>query len=234
VFNGQEEQTDAGVSREAVQLALTRGRTRREIAEDLGIGLSTVTRWLGQERDIRKPSEAPVDLHAELKRLRRENAVLKQERDILEIGEPCCAIGWSGMANAFFAAEGCGGWTPLVRVNPPRMTFGSIEAEEADPSPAWTRGAGLHTPISRMCHVLDVSQSGVFAWQEWPACRRRQQDMVFLARAIILGTMAGNGAFRTAFALSNGTYGSPRMHLDLVDADHEIGRHPHSAANATW
>ncbi|AWX93616.1 hypothetical protein DPM13_12395 [Paracoccus mutanolyticus] len=30
---------------------------------------------------------------------------------------------------------------------------------------------------------------------------------------------------RTAFALSNGTYGSPRMHRDLVDEGHEIGRH---------
>ena len=63
--------------REAVRLALTSGRTRREIAEDLGIGLSTLTRWLGQERDASEPSEAPVDVHAELKRLRRENAVLK-------------------------------------------------------------------------------------------------------------------------------------------------------------
>lgn len=39
-------------------------------------------------------SEAPVDVHAELKRLRRENAVLKQERDILK------------KAAAFFAKEG--------------------------------------------------------------------------------------------------------------------------------
>ena len=62
--------------REAVRLALTSGRTRREIAEDLGIGLSTLTRWLGQERDVREPSEVPVDLHAELKRLRRENVDL--------------------------------------------------------------------------------------------------------------------------------------------------------------
>ena len=30
------------VRREAVRLALTSGRTRREIAEDLGIGLSTL------------------------------------------------------------------------------------------------------------------------------------------------------------------------------------------------
>ena len=41
VFYGKREQTDAGVSAEAVRLALTSGRTRREIAEDLGIGLST-------------------------------------------------------------------------------------------------------------------------------------------------------------------------------------------------
>jgi transposase len=77
-----------------VRLALTSGRTRREIAEDLGIGLSTLTRRLVQERAVVEPSEAPLDLHAELKRLRRENAVLKQERDILK------------EATAFFAKEG--------------------------------------------------------------------------------------------------------------------------------
>ena len=70
--------------REAVRLALTSGRTRREIAEDLGIGLSTLTRWLSRERDAGELVEASVDLHAELKRLRRKNAVLKQERDILK------------------------------------------------------------------------------------------------------------------------------------------------------
>ena len=70
--------------REAVRLALTSGRTRREIAEDLGIGLSALTRWLGQERDAAEPSEAPFDPHAGLKRLRRENAVLRQEREILK------------------------------------------------------------------------------------------------------------------------------------------------------
>ena len=77
-----------------MRLALTSGRTRREIAEDLGIGLSTLTRCLSLERDVGEPSEAPVDIHAELKRPRRENAVLKQERDILK------------KAAAFFAKEG--------------------------------------------------------------------------------------------------------------------------------
>ena len=36
---------------EAVRLAQTSGRTQREIAGDLGIGLSTLVRWLGRSRD---------------------------------------------------------------------------------------------------------------------------------------------------------------------------------------
>ncbi|MFD1752056.1 IS3 family transposase [Salipiger marinus] len=162
--------------REAVRLALTSGRTRREIAEDLGIGLSTLTRWLSRERDAGEPVEASVDLHAELKRLRRENAVLKQERDILK------------KAAAFFAKD-------------KSMSFAFIEAEKAS------------FPIQRMCRVLGVSQSGFFAWRDRPACHRQRQDMIHLAH------------IRTAFALSNGTYGSPRMHRDLVDEGHQIGRH---------
>jgi transposase len=84
--------------REAVRLAETSGRTRREIAEDLGIGLSTLTRWLARNRDAAIDNsghrEADEDMVAELKRLRRENEILRQERDILK------------KATAFFAKEG--------------------------------------------------------------------------------------------------------------------------------
>nr|WP_089235314.1 IS3 family transposase [Tropicimonas sediminicola] len=31
--------------------------------------------------------------------------------------------------------------------------------------------------------------------------------------------------FRTISALSNGTYGKPRMHRDLIEEGHQIGRH---------
>ncbi len=65
------------------------------------------------------------------------------------------------------------------------MIFGFIEAEKAS------------FPINRMCRVLGVSQSGFFDWQDRPACRRQRQVMVYLAH------------IRTAFALSNGTYGRP-------------------------
>ena len=82
---------------EAVQLVNTSGRTQREIAADLGIGLSTLVRWMTRSRDrqIDHPSAGrQEDIAVELKRLRRENEVLRQERDILK------------KATAFFAKEG--------------------------------------------------------------------------------------------------------------------------------
>lgn len=45
--------------REAVRLALTSGRARRESADDLGIGLSTLTRWLTQEQDAGERPQSP-------------------------------------------------------------------------------------------------------------------------------------------------------------------------------
>jgi transposase len=82
---------------EAVRLVETSGRTQREIAEDLGIGLSTLRRWLDKrrERDMEAPPpDRQEDLAAELKRLRRENEILRQEREILK------------RATTFFAKEG--------------------------------------------------------------------------------------------------------------------------------
>lgn len=82
---------------EAVRLVTTSGLTQREVADDLGIGLSTLVRWIGRRRDglAEMPDQAPqADVAAELKRLRRENEILRQERDILK------------RATAFFAREG--------------------------------------------------------------------------------------------------------------------------------
>ncbi len=71
---------------EAVRLVQTSGRTQREIAGDLGIGLSTLVRWIGRSRDRHAvdPAAAESDVTAELERLRRENEILRQERDILK------------------------------------------------------------------------------------------------------------------------------------------------------
>ena len=61
---------------EAVRLAQTSGRSRREIASDLGIGLSTLRNWIDRRRDRQMeqpPPDRQEDMAAELKRLRREN-----------------------------------------------------------------------------------------------------------------------------------------------------------------
>jgi transposase len=81
---------------EAVRLAQTSGRSRREVAADLGIGLSTLRNWIDRcDREMEQPPpECQEDMAAELKRLRRENEVLRQEREILK------------RATAFFAKEG--------------------------------------------------------------------------------------------------------------------------------
>ena len=72
---------------EAVRLARISGRTRRETTENLGVGLSTLTRWIARSRDreIDFPDKGRTeDAAKELSSLRRENAILRQKRDILK------------------------------------------------------------------------------------------------------------------------------------------------------
>ena len=44
---------------EAVRLAQTSGRSRREIAADLGVGLSTLRAWIDGQRDARDGASRP-------------------------------------------------------------------------------------------------------------------------------------------------------------------------------
>ncbi len=79
--------------REAVRLTQTSGRTIKQIADDLGIGLSTLTRWKSKYQTAELLSGPHDDLALELARLRKENELLRQERDLLK------------KATAFFAKE---------------------------------------------------------------------------------------------------------------------------------
>jgi putative transposase len=67
-------------------------------------------------------------------------------------------------------------------------------------------------PVQRLCKVLGVSQSGYFAWKSRPASRRQREDLVLLAHV------------RSAFQLSNETYGSPRLTRELQDQGLSVGR----------
>ena len=84
---------DEAFRREAVRLLATSGRTVIEVADDLGIGRSTLTKWKSKFAEAELMAGPHDDVHKELARLRRENELLRAERDLLK------------KATAFFAKE---------------------------------------------------------------------------------------------------------------------------------
>ena len=76
-----------------MRIALTSWLTRKQVASDLGVGLSTLNKWVTAHRDTEVVSDKDLDLARENERLRRENRILMEERDILE------------KATAFFASQ---------------------------------------------------------------------------------------------------------------------------------
>jgi len=69
---------------DAVRIALTSGLTRKQVADDLGVGMSTLNKWITAHRDTDVVSKEDLSLAQENDRLRRENRILKEERDILK------------------------------------------------------------------------------------------------------------------------------------------------------
>ena len=80
--------------REAVQLAQSTDRSIAQVARDLGISNQTLRNWIKQaDVDAGRREGLTTDEREELRRLRRENRTLLQEREILK------------KAAAFFARE---------------------------------------------------------------------------------------------------------------------------------
>ena len=71
---------------EAVRIALTSGWPRERVASDLGIGKSTLTKWVSHYRPSDLVAAPQADLARENERLRLENRVLREEREILKNG----------------------------------------------------------------------------------------------------------------------------------------------------
>ena len=69
---------------DAVRIALTSGLTRKQVADDLGIGMSTLNKRITAHRDTDVVSQEDLNLAQENDRLRRENRILKEEREILK------------------------------------------------------------------------------------------------------------------------------------------------------
>lgn len=80
--------------REAVELFRSSDKSLRVIAEELGISIESLRSWNKQfEVDVGEREGLSSEEREELKRLRKENLRLKQEREILK------------RAAAFFATE---------------------------------------------------------------------------------------------------------------------------------
>jgi transposase len=79
---------------EAVQLVKESGKSKSQIAADLGLSYETLRKWVRQaEIDEGQREGLTTDERQELRRLRRENWILREEREILK------------KAAAFFAQE---------------------------------------------------------------------------------------------------------------------------------
>ena len=75
---------DEAFRQEAVRILVSSGRTIRSVAEDLGVGVSSLGKWkrtLDRAELMAGPHE---DVEKELARLRRENELLRAERDLLK------------------------------------------------------------------------------------------------------------------------------------------------------
>lgn len=71
--------------RETVQLIESSGKPVTQIARELGINDNVLYRWRRQfGQATRSNGHNVTELEAEVKQLRRENAVLRQEREVLK------------------------------------------------------------------------------------------------------------------------------------------------------
>jgi len=77
-------ETDGTFLQDAVRIALTSGLARRQVADDLGVGMSTLNKWITAHRDTDVVSQEDLQLAKENERLRREVRLLKEEREILQ------------------------------------------------------------------------------------------------------------------------------------------------------
>lgn len=69
---------------EAVRIALTSGLSRERVASNLGVGKSSLGKWIAQYRPTDLISAPQADLARENERLRLENRVLRGEREVLK------------------------------------------------------------------------------------------------------------------------------------------------------
>ena len=70
--------------RDAVRMATTSGLTRPQLSSDLGVGLSTLNKWVQQHQHNDLMSGLHEDVDKDNTRLRKEIRLLREEREVLK------------------------------------------------------------------------------------------------------------------------------------------------------
>ncbi len=66
-------------------------------------------------------------------------------------------------------------------------------------------------PIATQCEVLEVSRSGYYDWRDRPVSKRKQENLQLVEK------------IKEAHTESEETYGSPRIHAELVEQGLQVG-----------
>ena len=67
-----------------MRIAISSGLTRPQVSSDLGVGLSTLNKWVQQHQHDDLMSGPREDVEKENTRLRKEVQLLREEREVLK------------------------------------------------------------------------------------------------------------------------------------------------------
>ena len=70
--------------RDAVRMAVTSGLTRPQLSSDLGVGVSTLNKWVQQHQHDDLMSGPHEDVEKENTHLRKEVRLLREKREVLK------------------------------------------------------------------------------------------------------------------------------------------------------
>jgi transposase len=99
--------------RDAARVALTSGLTHRQVSADLGVELSTLTKWVkafSEEAALAGPDQ---NLVRENDRLRPENRILEEKREVLKNA----AIFFADQTVRFSFIDRCRGFLPHTHLS---------------------------------------------------------------------------------------------------------------------
>ena len=144
--------------KDAVRIALTSGLSRRQIADDLGVGVSTLNKWVNAHRDTDGVSAEDRELARRITAWARDPHPQGFEPD------PRNSLGGLFSRRKGEILEKS---HPVLR-EPKAVRFRFVEEQ---------RGA---FPIDRLCQVRNVSPRGLRAFCSRPASRWQRMDRVVL------------------------------------------------------